>query len=334
MLTEPVAQPALLARIAATSSWLPGVAHSTADLAAVAMPGRTAAEVEARTGISTRHFADPGETFASQAAAAVRLCLQRAGLPAAAVARLIFVCSTGGDSNLPANGNAVLELLGIADTVDCFDLNNACVGFLTALDVAARCVATGLGPVVVVSSEMGSRHIDPSDPRPYVVFGDAAAAALVTAAPAGSGAAVLASAFGNRGELRDTVTMAHGGLTGQRETIRFSKSNQDISAIALAGLRVSAERALGTAGLTWGDIDWFVPHQPNGALLAAIVQEFSLDPAKVVPMVQEVGNVGSASTAVGLDWLMQRRQVQAGQLILLFGVGSGLSHGALVYRVG
>ncbi len=333
-MTDLKAQPVLPARIVATASWLPGEAVSTASLAALAMPDRLAADVETRTGIRTRHFASAQETFASQAAEAVRLCLQRAQLPASAIKRLIFVSSTGGDCNLPANGNAVLELLGIADTVDCFDLNNACVGFLTALDLAARCVATGLGPVAVVSSEMGSRHIDPSDPRPYVVFGDAAAAAMVAATPSGSGAAVLASAFGNRGELRDTVTMAHGGLTGQRETIRFSKSNQDISAIALAGLRVSAERALAAAGLGWGDIDWFVPHQPNGALLAAIVQEFGLDPAKVVPMVQDVGNVGSASIAVGLDWLLQRRPVTAGQCILLFGVGSGLSHGALVYRVG
>lgn len=333
-MTDLIAPPLLPARIAATASWLPGVAHSTASLAAVAMPDRPAADVEARTGIRTRHFAAADETFASQAAVAVRLCLQRAELPASALKRLIFVSSTGGDCNLPANGNAVLELLGIADTVDCFDLNNACVGFLSALDVAARCVATGLGPVAVVASEMGSRHIDPSDPRPYVVFGDAAAAAIVTAIPPGSSAAVLASAFGNRGELRDTVTMAHGGLTGQRETIRFSKSNQDISAIALAGLRISAERALTAAGLSWGDVDWFVPHQPNGALLAAIVEEFCLDAAKVVPMVQDVGNVGAASTAVGLDWLLQRRQVTPGQIILLFGVGSGLSHGALVYRVG
>lgn len=333
-MTDFVAQPSLPARIVATASWLPGVPHSTASLAAAAMPGRSAAEVEARTGIRSRNFADANETFASQAAVAVRLCLQRADLPATALQRLIFVSSTGGDCNLPANGNAVLELLGIADTVDCFDLNNACVGFLSALDVAARCVATGMGPVAVVASEMGSRHIDPSDPRPYVVFGDAAAAAIVAASPSGCGAAVLASAFGNRGELRDTVTMAHGGLTGQRETIRFSKSNQDISAIALAGLRVSAQRALTTAGLGWQDVDWYVPHQPNGALLAAIVEEFCIDPSKLVPMVQEVGNVGAASTAVGLDWLLARRRVQAGQVILLFGVGSGLSHGALVYRVG
>lgn len=321
-------------RIAATASLLPGREVATAEVAAAAMPGRSVDDVIARTGIQRRHFAPPEATFASQAVEVVRAALAAADLPAKALRRLIFVSSTGGDVNLPANANAVIDGLGVADDIDCFDLNNACVGFLTALDVAARSIMTGLGPVAVVSSEQGSRHIRVDDPRPYVVFGDAAAAAILTAAPAGDGAGILASAFGNRGSLRETVVMSHGSLTGQRETIRFLLSNADISAQAMQGLSASAHRALAAAGLDWGDIDHFVPHQPNGALLDAIIAHFSLDPAKILPMVQDVGNVGSASTAVGLDWLLRRRTVRPGETILLFGVGSGLSHGAIVYRVG
>jgi 3-oxoacyl-(acyl-carrier-protein) synthase III len=298
------------------------------------MPDRPVAEVLARTGILRRYVAGPEVTFASQAVAAVRAALDEAGMAPAALRRLIFVSSTGGDVNLPANANAVIDGLGVADSLDCFDLNNACVGFLTGLDLAARCVATGLGPVAVVSSELGSRHIAPTDPRPYVVFGDAAAAAIVRATPAGGAAALLASAFGNHGGARDTVTMAHGSLTGRRETIRFGRSNRAIGELALAGLRASSERALAAAGLAWDAVDHFVLHQPNGSLLAEILAAFAIDPGRVVTIVDEVGNVGSASAAVGLDWLRRRRTIRAGETILLFGVGAGLSHGALVYRAG
>ena len=51
-------------------------------------------------------------------------------------------------------------------------------GFLTAMDLAARCVATGFGPVAVVAAELWSQHIDPSEPRTYAVFGDAAGAVI------------------------------------------------------------------------------------------------------------------------------------------------------------
>ena len=297
------------------------------------MPERTVADVEARTGIHARWFANPGDSIAGQAAEAIRKALLAADLPASALKRVIFTCSTGGDYILPANANAVLDLLGLDGTADCFDLNNACVGFLSGLDVAARCVAPGLGPVAVVASEMGSRHIDPADPRPYVVFGDAAAAANVTASEPG-GAAVLASAFGNRGSLRDTVHMAHGSLTGQRENIVFNKSNRDITDIAMAGLGQVATAIFAQTGLDWHGVDWIVPHQPNGAMLGQIADHFGLDRAKMIPVVAETGNIGSASTAVGLDRLLRSGQVRTGQTILLIGVGSGLSYGALLYRVG
>ena len=297
------------------------------------MPERTAADVEVRTGIQSRWFAGPDDSSASQAAEAIRKALLAAKLPAAALRRVIFTCSTGGDFLLPATANAVLDLLGIDGTADCFDLNNACVGFLSGLDVAARCVATGLGPVAVVASEMPSRHITSDDPRPYVVFGDAAGAAIVAAAEPGS-AAVLATAFGNRGSLRDTVHMGHASLTGQRETILFNKSNKDITEIAMLGLRQVADSIFAQTGLSWDAVDWIVPHQPNGAMLGQIADHFALDRAKLVPVVAETGNIGAASTAVGLDRLLRSGQVRTGQTILLIGVGSGLSYGALLYQVG
>lgn len=323
----------LPAQILATATHFPGSPRSTAELARVAMPDRSVADVEARTGIASRWFAGPEDSTASQAAEAIRKALIAANLPASALKRVIFACSTGGDYTLPATANAVLDLLGVHGTADCFDLNNACVGFLSGLDVAARCVATGMGPVAVVASEMPSRHIDPADPRPYVVFGDAAGAAIVTAAPAG-GAAVLATAFGNRGSLRDTVHMQHASLTGKREDIVFHRSNKDITDIAMLGLGQVADAIFAETGLDWHGVDWIVPHQPNGAMLGQIAAHFGLDLAKLVPVVAETGNIGAASTAVGLDRLLRSGRVQSGQTILLIGVGSGLSYGALLYRVG
>ena len=323
----------LAARILATATHYPGTARTTAELASVAMPDRAAADVEARTGIVARWFADPADSTASQAAAAVRAACAAAGMPLTDLRRLIFACSTGGDFLLPATANAVLELLGLEGTADCFDLNNACMGFLSGLDVAARCVVTGMGPVAVVASEMPSRHIVPDDPRPYVVFGDAAGAAIVVAAGT-SEAAVLAASFGNRGSLRDTVQMGHASLTGQRETIRFHRSNKEITDIAMLGLGQSAAAIFAQTGLDWQGVDWIVPHQPNGAMLGQIAERFGLDATKLVPVVATTGNVGAASIAVGLDQLLRSGRVRRGQTILLIGVGSGLSYGALLYRVG
>ncbi len=327
----------LAARILATASALLGRAVDTATVAKIAMPERSAADVEARTGIASRYWVEPGTTMASQGAVAVQRALEDAGLVAADLRRIIFTNSTGGDYLMPATANALADALGVADTCDCFDVNNACVGFLTSIDIAARSVVTGLGPVAVVSSEIGSYHIRADDPRPYVVFGDAAAAAIIGAARPDGDEGIIGSSFGNHGALRDTVWMGHAGRTGghgKDETIRFHKSNRDITAIAIDGLERSARQVFAQSGLGWQDVDWVVPHQPNGSMLAQIVDHFGIAPTKVVPVVHEIGNVGSCSTAVGLDRLLRTRDVRPGHIILLIGVGAGLSYGALLYRVG
>jgi 3-oxoacyl-[acyl-carrier-protein] synthase III len=135
-----------------------------------------AARVAARTGIAARHFVPPGTTAAALGAAALRRALASARLPAEAVGRVIFVDSLGGDALIPATANDVMAALDIRSACDCFDLNNACLGFLSALDVATRCVATGQEVVAIVVAEFGARFITPDDPRPFFVFGDGAAA--------------------------------------------------------------------------------------------------------------------------------------------------------------
>jgi len=324
----------LNARIAATASYQPGEPVSTAELWAGSAQTKPLADIERLIGIESRHFADPGETIATQAATVVRMALDRAGVAAADVKFLILTNSTGFDMMCPATANVVVDLLGMDGTAGCTDLNNACVGYLTAFDYAARLVHTGVDPVVIVASELGSHHIRPDDPRPYLIFGDAAGAAVITRAEPGSGACVLASHFANRGGLRDGVVMRHASLTGKRETLEFGMKANEIAKLAVLGLRTSADAIFAQTGLGWSDIDWVVPHQPNGTMLMQIAELFGIDAARLVPMVQRVGNVGSASTAVGLAELYATGKVRPGHRILLLGVGGGLSYGAVLYRVG
>ncbi|NPC83929.1 ketoacyl-ACP synthase III, partial [Pyxidicoccus fallax] len=132
-------------RILGTASVLPGPAVTTAELCA--RVGRDAAEVERKTGIHTRHFAPPGTRAADVAATALRGALEAAGVEAKALRRILCVTSMGGDVTTPATANRVAAALGLAGSCDAMDVSNACMGFLSAFDLAARSVATGLGPV-------------------------------------------------------------------------------------------------------------------------------------------------------------------------------------------
>jgi 3-oxoacyl-[acyl-carrier-protein] synthase-3 len=326
------AQPMIPVRVLGTGSFLPGRVVTTAEVCSRAYPDRDPADLVARTGIETRYWADPDTTHAELAAAALSRALAAAGMEARDLVRLVQLNCTGGDTMLPATANAVADALGLRGSCDCIDLNNACTGFLSAFDIGARSVATGLYPIGVVVSELWSKHLDPSDPRSYVVFGDAGAAVILGPGRAGEG--LRSSWLRNDGTLRSSVTLAHSGLTRAREIVRFGVSNQQITNEATAAIRESAHTALKLAGVTMNDIDWVLPHQPNGRMLDLLAQDLEIPAHKMLRVVDEIGSVGAASIAVSLDRLWRNHTLRPGALVLMVAVGSGISYGAMVYQVG
>ncbi|GEL70279.1 3-oxoacyl-ACP synthase III family protein [Myxococcus virescens] len=317
-------------RILGTASVLPGPAVTTAELCA--RVGRDAAEVTRKTGILTRHFAPPGTKAADVAAQALRGALDAAGLEARALRRILCVTSMGGDVTTPATANRVAAALGLSGSCDAMDLSNACMGFLSAFDLAARSVATGLGPVGIVSVELLSRTTTPEEPRPYLVLGDAAAAAVMGTGRSGEG--VLGVALGNDGTLPTDVVLENPTATGKLEQMRFLTPSQEMTRVALDALVRAARAALDEAGVALRDVEWVLTHQPNGSMLEAILQALEVSPERSVRVVDTVGSVGSASLGTSLDRLLRTRPVKPGHRILLVGVGAGVAHGAVLYQVG
>ncbi|MEM7078607.1 MAG: 3-oxoacyl-[acyl-carrier-protein] synthase III C-terminal domain-containing protein [Pseudomonadota bacterium] len=286
--------------------------------------------IKRKTGINRRYYAGPDDTCASVGTEALRQALATSGLRGEQLERLIFVSSGGGDLVFPATANLICQALDIADTSDCFDINNACTGFLTALEIAACGIAVGSGPVGIVVAEFASRNTSPTDPRPYLVFGDAVAAAVVEPATSGG---ILASYLRNDGITFGNVRMRNAVITGTTEKIQFTDANSLIESQALEALAKCIDVVLEDAGLSLDAMDWVLPHQPNGILFDKIINEFKIPPAKVIPVAVDIGSTGAAAMPYSLDQLYRRREVRSGQKILLAGVGAGVSYGAMIYEV-
>jgi 3-oxoacyl-(acyl-carrier-protein) synthase III len=317
--------------LAGTSSFLPGPPVTTEALARRITPPPDARLLEERTGIRARHFAEPDTSWTELATRTLRLALEAARLAPEDLARIIFVTSSAGDVLVPANANIIATNLGLRGSCDCFDLNNACMGFLTAFDLSARAIATGYGTTGIVAVELGSRYTTPEEPRPYVVFGDGAAAAVLQ--PSRNGEGILGSWLRNDGSLGGDVTLTHPGVTGQVERVHFNTPNKNMMQLAIDLVRNSAREVLAQAGMTLEDIDWVLPHQPNGVLLQAVIEALSLSPERVVPVVDRVGSLASASIALSLDVLMRSGRLRGGERVLMIGVGAGVSAGAILLQL-
>ncbi len=308
----------------ATAAPFPSV--STATIAAQLGVGE--ARLVDKTGIVARRVAPREARFGPLGAEAIRGALAAAGLAPSALQRICLVTSTSGDDLCPASANHVARELGVGRTLDCFDVNNACMGFLTALDLASRCLATGYETIAIVTIELATRFIDPREPRSFAIFGDGVAATIV--GRRSSGGAILGSYLCNDPADIDAIRIARPGVSAEPSLLRFSDSNERIGRRSLEVVAESVREALRRAGTTFDRIRWVIPHQPNGPLLDRMLDIVGARSSQYVRVVDQQGSMGAAALPIGLDALLRTRQVERGDLGLFFGVGGGASYGAMV----
>ena len=135
-------------------------------------------------GVVRRHRAVT-ETGSQLGARALARALERANLELDDVDLLIGASATM-DYVLPNRASSILAELcpRRAPGIACVDVGATCISFVVGLHHAAMLLATGgARRVAIVSAEIARYGLDASDVEPYGLFGDGAAAAIVTACP-------------------------------------------------------------------------------------------------------------------------------------------------------
>ncbi|MCB9762313.1 MAG: ketoacyl-ACP synthase III [Alphaproteobacteria bacterium] len=320
-------------RILGTGAHLPGPVLDNEAVVALSPGVCEPVWIEQWTGIVGRHHAGPEDTVASLATRAAKDALANAGVTPGALSRVLLATSTGGDRPGPATATQVGLALGT--TCATMDIANGCHGWLSAFDLAARLIATGEGPVLIVGAELLSRRfLNRRDRRTWPLFGDGAAAVVL--GPAQGDGGVIASVHETRGE-HFRALFAPGLDDPERAEgpwIRFEASGGDMREYVERLLPPVLERALAQAGLQLADIDHVAPHQPNALWLDRLCARLGLDPARVPRIVDQTANIPSAMVPLGLDALRRGPRPPApGEHVLLFAIGAGVSLGAMVLRV-
>ncbi|MCK5770427.1 beta-ketoacyl-ACP synthase III [Algiphilus sp.] len=315
------------ARIRGTGSYLPERVVTNTEL-----EGRIDTSDEwivSRTGIEARHVAADDELTSDLALHAARAALEAAGREAGEV-DLIIVATTTPDMVFPSTACIVQHKLGAGEAA-AFDVQAVCTGFIYALSVAERMVATGAHRcALVVGAEVFSRLLDWNDRRTCVLFGDGAGAVVISRDDEPGLLASHLGADGSQGHiLRVTGGIAEGVVRGNPF---IEMDGQAVFRLAVRALGESAERVLTEAGLAADAIDWFIPHQANLRIIRALADRIGLPFERVVTTVAHHGNTSAASVPLALDTAVRDGRVRTGQTLLLQGVGGGMTWGSLLLR--
>ena len=109
-------------------------------------------------------------------------------------------------------------------------------------------------------------------------------------------------------------------------------NGREVFKFATRVLVSSAERALEAAGLTVDDVDLYVPHQANVRIIDHAVRRLGFPDKKVVVNVDRYGNTSSGSIPLGLADALADGRLQPGHVVLMTGMGAGLTWGSAVIR--
>jgi 3-oxoacyl-[acyl-carrier-protein] synthase-3 len=291
-----------------------------------------------RTGIRERRIARPGETTASLAVDASAAAIKHAGLTPDAIDLLVVATCTP-EQPLPHTGAFVGDKLGMR--CGSFDLTAACAGFLYGLVLGSSMIAAGgVEHVLVVGTETLSRITDPDDRGTCILFGDGAAAFVLSPSP-DDGPGLLAWELGCDGSATGLLEIPVGGsrrpITPEAITRRDNMMKMNGPEVFRRAIRIvvdSANVALARAHVDVNDVDWFVPHQANVRIIESAAARLGIPMARTLVNIDRYGNTSAASIPLVLAEAADEGRLADGDLVLMSGFGAGMTWGSALLRWG
>jgi len=284
-----------------------------------------------RTGIRERRIAGDEQALSDLALPAARDALEQAGIPGPEV-DLIIVATVTPDMAFPSAGAIIADELG-ADDAGAYDLSAGCTGFMYAIAQAYGMLAAGLAHrALVVGGDVLSRILDWSDRRTAILFGDGAGAVVLQRVSEGG---FLGFELGADGSGGPQLFLPAGGsrAPASAETVAEHKhfvqmNGREVFKFATRVLVSSAQKVLAECGKSVDEVDVYIPHQANVRIMDHAAEKLGIPREKMVVNVDRYGNTSSGSIPLALADAQADGRLQDGALVLMTGMGAGLTWGS------
>jgi len=335
------------AAVRAISSYLPSIELTNEQLASE-FGDWTADKIFDKTGIRTRHIAGPDEC-ASDLGVKAATQLFESGACKPEEVDFILLCTQSPDYFLPTTACVMQHRLGLRTDCGAIDFNQGCSGFVYGLSLAKGLIESGAASnVLLITAETYSKYINRRDRAVRTVFGDAAAATLVSAVESdvdhlgpfifgtdGRGAENLIVPMGGmRRPLRDDGMVEKEDESGNwRSQANLFMNGPEIFNFTLRTLPPAVNSLLRSSAMALEDVDYFVFHQANKFMLDRLRAKLSIAPEKFCIDMESCGNTVSSTIPIALERASAAKRITTGARVMLVGFGVGYSWAGAMMRV-
>ena len=291
--------------------------------------------LEYASGIEARRYWDKDVQPSEAAALAAEKVLQDSGIDRSRIG-IIVNTSVCRDYIEPSTACLVHNRLGLSPECLNFDLGNACLGFLSGMQMVSNMIERGQIDYGLIVDGESARFVQEATiarlQRPETTAQDFLEQFATLTLGSGSVAMLLARSDlapnGHRftGVVNRAATQHSGLCRGQNDHMVT-----DGKGLLVAGLELASE----TFNIAKNDFGWskdgvdqvdeYVMHQVSGTHTVNLCQTLGLDSKKVLAIYPEFGNIGPASVAIVLSKAAETGRLHKGSRVALMGIGSGLN---------
>lgn len=300
-------------------------------------------KVAEKVGVDLRHVASENETAGDLAEKAARKLFAEYNINPASI-DFLLLCTQSSDFFLPSTACLLQNRLDIPTSAGAFDYNLGCSGCVYGLAMAKSFVDSGLAKnVLLLTAETYNKYLHPSDKSNRSIFGDGAAACLVsTEGFAEIGKCVL----GTDGSGAKHLIVETGGArqktsTGKESTDADGHVRRDdylymdgsaIFNFTCDAVPVLVRQILEKNQIEKDNVDFYVFHQANKFMLNTIRKVCKLPKDNFYINLTETGNTVSSTVMIGLKQCLDAGTITPGMKVMVTGFGVGLSWGGTILK--
>ena len=293
-------------------------------------------------GIKKRHIMADDEVTSDLALHAGRQALKNAGVEPEELDMIILSTDTP-DYLSPATSVVIQHKLG-AKNAGTFDVNCACAGLVTSLDIGSRYIKTdsNINSILVIGAYGMTKFVDWTDHYTCTLFADAAGAMVLQTNEEKAG--FLESKLIADGSFHDHLGIFVGG-TAEPPTVEAIQNHRHHLAFRkrfpadtnLQHWPTMTRECIAKANLSIEDIDWIFFTQVNLRTIEAVMKDLGMPMEKTHNVMDKWGYTGSACIALAMyDAVDQGKLPPPGQgngeYIALCSSGGGFNMAAAVLR--
>ncbi len=284
--------------------------------------------ITTRTGIHTRHILS-NETLSELAITAALAAIESSKLQPSDID--YFICSNVANSYVsPSLSSILLGPLGCC--CPCIDLNGACAGFMYALDMADAFIQTKRAKnILILAAEEPSRFCNWHERETSVLFGDGAAAVVVTEGDSLITTRVTADTHTDvLYYKRSLETTPYDRV--EEKTMPLVMQGREVFKLAVRACIKDVDIILEKAGMKAEEIDMYLLHQANLRIIDSIREHLGEPKEKFPTNLQKYGNTSSASIPILMDEMSRAGELKDNSMLMLSAFGGGFVTGAAILK--